>query len=192
MQYYVPLGQEVGISGTTLVVRPHGGVAPAIEMVRKVVVGMVPGARYVDAAALQDRVDPQIRSWRLGAAMFGVFAALAMIIAATGLYSVIGYLVAQRTHEFGVRIAVGATTGNIVGLVVRHGMRVVIAGLVVAMAAALALAERVEPQLFEESPRDPAVYAAASLTVLVVAVAALIIPAFRAARVDAARALRQE
>jgi predicted permease len=192
MQYYVPLGQEIGISGTTLLVRPRARVDAALERVRRTVAGLVPAARYVDVAALQDRVDPQIRSWRNGAALFGAFAALALIVAATGLYSVIGYLVTQRTREFGVRIAVGATRGNIVALVAGYGVRVVAIGLTAALFMAWALGGRIQSQLFEESPHDPVVYLVVALTMLLVASIALVVPAWRAARTDPAVALRQE
>jgi predicted permease len=192
MQYYVPLGQQPGASEATILVRPRGAPESAIDMVRQTVAGMAPGARYVDVAALQDRVDPQTRTWRLGAAMFGVFGLLAVIVAASGLYSVIGYLVTQRTREFGVRIAVGATTANIVGLVVRYGLSTVAAGLVMASAIALALGQKIGPQLFDESAYDPRVYAAVALLMLVVAAVALTMPAWRAASTDAAAALRQE
>jgi ABC-type antimicrobial peptide transport system permease subunit len=192
MQYYVPLGQEIGMSGITLVVRPRGGVAPALELVRRMVSGMVPSARYVDVAALQDRVDSQIRPWRLGAAMFGVFAALALVVAAAGLYGVVGYAVAQRTREFGVRVAVGATTRDIIRLVLGYGMRVVVAGTVLAAGIGLLFAGKIGPQLFDESPRDPTVYVAVALVMIIVAGAALLTPAVRASSVDPAVALRQE
>jgi predicted permease len=192
MQYYVPIGQEIGISGTTLLVRPRGAVAPAIEIVRRTLAGLAPAARYVDVAPLQDRVDPQIRTWRVGAALFGAFAALAVIVAATGLYSVIGYLVTQRKREFGVRIAIGATPRNIVALVAGYGLRVVLVGLSAALFVAWALGGRIAPQLFDESPHDPVVYVGVSLTMIVVAMTALVAPAWRAARTDPASALRQE
>ena len=192
MQYYVPLGQEVGISGTTVVARVRGPATPAIDVVRRVMGGLVPGARYVDVAMLQDRVDPQIRPWRLGASMFGIFAALALIVASTGLYSVIAYLVAQRTREFGIRLAVGATASQIVHLVVGYGMRTVLAGAIASGLIAAALGSRLAPQLFEESPRDPVVYGAVALVMIAVAVAALLAPALRASGTDPAVALRQE
>src|SRR6185437_4190942 len=158
MQYYVPLGQEIGIAGTNIVVRPRGAMAPAVDRVHRTLAGLLPGARYIDVAALQDSVDPQIRPWRLGAAMFGVFGLLALLVASGGLYSVIAYLVAQRTREFGIRLAVGATATDILRLVLSYGLRVSIAGTATAAAIALALASRIAPQLFNESPRDPAVY----------------------------------
>lgn len=192
MQYYVPIGQEVGISGTTILARPRGAAPPVIDVVRQVVGGMVPGARYVDAALLQDRVDPQIRPWRLGAAMFGAFALLALIVAATGLYSVIAYLVAQRRREFGIRLAVGATSGRIVTLVVSYGIRIVLEGVIVATLAALALSSRIAPQLFQVSPRDPVVYGVVALVMMVVATLAMIAPAWHASTTDPAAALRQE
>jgi predicted permease len=192
MQYYVPLGQEIGMSGATVVARARGDAARAIDVVRQVVGGLVPGARYVDAALLQDRIDPQIRPWRLGSSMFGVFAALALIVAATGLYSVIAYVVTQRTHEFGIRLALGATGAQIVGLVLAYGMRAVLAGTVVSGMIAAALGSRLAPQLFDVSPRDPVVYGAVALVMIGVAAVALVVPAVRASGTDPAVALRQE
>ncbi len=192
MQYYVPLGQETGISGTAVVARVRGAAGPAIDVVRRVTGGLVPGARYVDAALLQDRVDPQIRPWRLGASMFGVFAALALIVGATGLYSVIAYLVAQRTREFGIRLAVGATASQILRLVIGYGVRTVLAGTVVSGLIAAALASRLAAQLFDESPRDPVVYGGVALLMIAVAVVALLAPAIRASGTDPAVALREE
>jgi ABC-type antimicrobial peptide transport system permease subunit len=124
--------------------------------------------------------------------LFGAFAALALIVAATGLYSVIGYLVTQRTREFGVRIAVGATPGNIVALVAGYGVRVVAIGLTAALFMVWALGGRIQSQLLEESPHDPVVYLVVALTMLLVASIALVVPAWRAARTDPAVALRQE
>ena len=193
MQYYVPLGQENGgMSGTTIVVRPRGAIGPAVDAVRRTVAGMVPGARYIDAAPLQDRVDPQIRPWRLGAAMFGVFAMLALIVSATGLYSVIAYLAAQRTREFGIRLAVGATASSIIRMVLAYGLRVAFAGGAIATVLAFVVGSRIEPQLFDESPRDPAVYGLVLLVMACVTVAALVAPALRASSTDPAVALRQE
>jgi predicted permease len=192
MQYYVPLGQEIGVSGTTIVVRPRGAIGPAVDAVRRTVAGMVPGARYIDAAPLQDRVDPQIRPWRLGAAMFGVFAMLALIVSATGLYSVIAYLAAQRTREFGIRLAVGATASSIIRMVLAYGLRVAFAGGAIATVLAFVVGSRIEPQLFDESPRDPAVYGWVLLVMACVTVAALVAPALRASSTDPAVALRQE
>ena len=124
--------------------------------------------------------------------MFGLFALLALLVAAAGLYSVVAYLVAQRTHEFGIRLAVGATASNILGLVLVHGIRVAIAGSVAATAIALVLGGFIAPQLFDVSPRDPVVYVLAMAVMAGAALAALLSPAVRAAGTDPAVALRRE
>ena len=192
MQYYIPLGQEIGMSGVTIVARPRGAIGPAADRVHRILAGLIPGARYIDVAALQDSVDPQIRPWRLGAAMFGLFAMLALIVAAAGLYSVIAYLVAQRTREFGIRLAVGATARNILSLVLTQGVRIAVAGGIAATAISLALGSLIAPQLFDESPRDPAVYLLVMLVLGCVGIVALLVPAIRASSTSPALALRQE
>ena len=151
-----------------------------------------PGLGYVIVRLLQDLVNPQIRPWRLGATMFGVFGALAMIVAAIGLYSVISYLVTQRTHELGVRIALGARVGNIVALVVRHGVGLAVAGVLIGIVLAFSAARWIEPLLFETSPRDPLVYGTVVLVLVLVSLAASAIPAWRASRTDPIEALRTE
>ena len=85
MQCYLPLGQEAGISGITLLARPRQRVGRAIAVLRRTLAALAPGARFIDVAPLQDLVDGQIRPWRLGAAMFGLFGALALLVAALGL-----------------------------------------------------------------------------------------------------------
>ncbi|HWH51333.1 MAG TPA: ADOP family duplicated permease, partial [Gemmatimonadaceae bacterium] len=192
MQYYVPLGQEMATSDPTVLVRPRGPARAALEVVRRTIASAAPGARYVDVDVMQHAIEREIRPWRLGASMFGVFAMLALIVAAAGLYSVISYVVAERTREFGVRVAIGATTMSIVGLVLRGGLRFVALGIVVATGIALTFAGRIGPDLFDVSPRDPTVYAGVGALMLVVASAALVIPALRASRVDPARTLREE
>jgi len=192
MQYYVPLGQEIGMSGVAIVARPRGAIEPAVEQIHRTLAALIPEARYIDVAALQDRVDPQIRPWRLGAAMFGLFAMLALLVAAAGLYSVIAYLVAQRTREFGIRLAVGATASNILSLVLIQGLRIAVAGGITATAISLLLGRLIAPQLFDESPRDQAVYATVILVMTFVAIVALLAPALRASATPPAVALRQE
>ena len=115
---------------------------------------------------------------------------LAVILAALGLYSVMAYGVTQRTHEVGVRMALGARGADVVRLVVSDGLRFVALGLLLGSAISLVAGPWVAPLLFEESPRDPVVFGAVALTLFVTALAAGSIPAARAVRVDPRTALQ--
>jgi ABC-type antimicrobial peptide transport system permease subunit len=137
-------------------------------------------------------IGREVRSWQVGATMFVVFGLLALTLAAVGLYSVIAYTVVQRTHEMGVRIALGAQVRDVVSLVVGQGLRHGVAGIIIGCAISIGAARWVKPLLFDESPRDPAIYALVIAMLLAVAVAASLIPARRAARVDPNVALRSE
>ena len=150
----------------------------------------MPGASYVTVTPFEEVIGGQTRSWKVGATMFGAFGALALLLAAVGLYSVIAYNVAQRTHELGVRIAMGARPRNVLALVVGQGVRLAIVGIVIGAAIAFSGARWLKPLLFQESARDPAVYALVAVVLLVVAVVASYVPALRAARVDPNVALR--
>ena len=124
--------------------------------------------------------------------MFVAFGALALVLAAIGLYSVIAYGVAQRTREIGVRIALGAGVGDVVRLVIEEGMRFAGSGIVLGAAMALWASKWVGPMLFSVSPRDPAVYAVVALALLVAAALASAVPSLRAARVDPNVALKTD
>lgn len=124
--------------------------------------------------------------------LFLVFGGLALAVAAVGLYGVVSYDTAQRSHELGVRAALGARRAALVRLVVRDGVVYAVLGAAIGLALALALGTRIESLLFDVSPRDPFLLGAAVAVMLVVAIAASAIPAARAARADPAKALRSE
>lgn len=192
IQIYIPFGQESGISGTALLVRPRPGVPGAALTLRRLIMQVMPDARFIDVAAMQDRVDPQIRPWRLGAAMFGLFGCLALLVAAAGLYSVVSYVASERTHEIGVRIAIGAQTSDILGSMLAHGLKVAAAGGALGFILSIWAAQALAPRLFDESPYDPVVYGGVAVTILFVSLSASFVPALRAARVDPVTALRAE
>jgi predicted permease len=192
MQYYVPFGQERGIGGTTLLVRPRRDARSAIAAMREEMRAVDPTLGYIDVATLQERIDPQVRPWRLGATMFGIFGALALLVAAVGLYSVMSYTAAQRNHEMGVRMALGAEVIDILRLILRSGMWTAVAGVAIGSLIALAGGRFVEPLLFETSARDGTVFGAVALCLLAVALVASVVPAWRATRVDPVVALRAE
>jgi ABC-type antimicrobial peptide transport system permease subunit len=124
--------------------------------------------------------------------MFGIFAGLALLVAAVGLYSVVAYEVAQRTREMGIRIALGAASRDVLALVVRDGVAPAVAGVVLGLGLALAASGAIASLLFDTSPRDPLVLGACAAVLLVVALLASVIPARRATRVDPMEALRAE
>ena len=140
------------------------------------------------AAALADSIVPE----RLMTSLLFAFAAVALVMAAAGLYGVIACTVAQRTQEIGVRMALGAEPGVVVRLVAAEGLRLTAAGMVAGTLAAVVVSRALRGMLFDVSPADPATYAAVLLLFAATACAALIIPARRALAVDPLAALRAE
>jgi predicted permease len=193
MQYYVPLGQENGFSGTVLLVRPARSDPASIEgSVRSALIAMDANLPYVQMQSLQQAIDPQIRPWKLGASVFGFAGLLALLVAAVGLYSLLSYLVAQRTQEIGVRIALGARAGRLVGLVLRESLAMTLLGVAIGGAFALVGGRYLRSLLFDASPTDPAVYATVAASMVGVAIVASVLPAWRANHVDPIEALRAE
>lgn len=192
MQYYVPFGQESGIGGTYILVRSVASPSAIAEPVRRLLSTAVPGAPYITTQVLEDAITPQYRSFDLGAAIFSLCGLLALVVAAVGLYSVMSYLVAQRRHEFGVRIALGARSTDMRRLVLGGGLTVAVAGVALGIGGALAAGRFLQPLLFETSAHDPLVYTIVGLTLVVIAALASLGPALRAERVDPLDALRTE
>ncbi len=192
-QFYIPLEHAPSYAQpSTLFVRVTGDPTVLAGTLRRKLQAAVPNLPYVSVEPFSEQVSPQTRSWRLGATMFGAFGTLALVLAAVGLYGVLAYDVSQRMHEMGVRIALGARSSDVSRLVVADGLRVVGLGLVVGFAIALLAGRLVAPLLFQTSPREPTVFGVVGLVVLMVAVAATLVPAWRAARVDPVAALRGE
>jgi predicted permease len=191
LHYYMPIAQfhpeQAG-----LFVRTRGPASAAVEEVRRTLQSMMPGPSYVTVTPMTIIIAPMIQSWKIGATMFAVFGALALVLAAIGLYSVIAYNVTQRTHEMGVRVALGAQARDVISLVVREGLRIVIPGVALGAIVSLIAGKWVAPLLFEVSPKDPPVLVAVIVTLLGVAVMASWLPAQRASRVDPNEALRSD
>jgi ABC-type antimicrobial peptide transport system permease subunit len=195
LQYYVPLDQssDFGLSGDrTLFLRVSGDPERIVEPLRRQLQGMAPNLPWADVRSMDSALQPKIQPWRLGAAVLSVFGVLALLVAAVGLFGVLAYSVATRTHEFGVRGALGADRGNIVGLVLREAMIITVIGLGLGAAGALVLGRWAAPMLFDTSPRDPLVLGGVMVMMLATAVGAGLLPALRASRVDPASALRAD
>jgi putative ABC transport system permease protein len=190
--YYAPVDQFNPSGGNGLFLRMQGDPKRQQETVRKALQSQMPGQSYVTVTPLIDIIDGARRSWQLGATMFVAFGVLALLVAAIGLYGVIGYNVTQRMHELGVRVALGAQSKDILRLVVGQGMSFALAGVLLGGGLALFAGRWIEPLLFRQSPRDPLVYASVGVIMLLVALAASASPAARAARADPNTALRAE
>jgi putative ABC transport system permease protein len=144
----------------------------------------------VKLSSLDATVAESVADRRLLLTLVAAFAVLALLLAATGIYSVLSQAVAQRTSEIGIRMALGADAGTVVRLMVRSAMTSVVTGAVAGLAAAMAMARVLASFLFDVQRLDPAAFAAAAATLVVVALVAAYLPARRATRIDPLRALR--
>jgi len=190
--YYLPIEQLPGAGGFAVLIKMRGDAVRQQEAVRKALQAVMPGQSYVTVEPLREIVGEQRRSWELGATMFVAFGVLALLVAAVGLYGVIGYNVTQRMHELGVRVALGARARDILRLVVGQGLRFAVAGVALGCVLAFLAGRWLEPLLFHQSARDPVVYGTVGAVLLLVALAASAAPAARAAKADPNTALRAE
>jgi hypothetical protein len=175
----------------TILVRMGGpDVEEDLERVRRAMQAAMPGDGFVVVRALQAAVDNQRRGWLLGATLFASFGGLALVVAAVGMYGVIGYNVAQRTHELGVRIALGARGVDIMRLVVWQGLAFAAAGAVIGLVLAGVASFWIEPLLYGLSARDPLTYTTVGVIMALTGILASAVPALRAVRADPNRALR--
>jgi predicted permease len=186
--YYMPAAQWKPQQGG-LFVRARGDARLMLEPLRRALQREMPGTSFVTVKPLGDNVNAKMRSWIVGAKVFTAFGALALLLAAVGLYSVIAYNVTQRRHELGVRLALGASRARILRLVVTEGVYFASAGVVIGTVIALWAGKWIAPLLFKQSPRDPAVFALVTGVLIAVAIVAGFVPALRASRLDPKTAL---
>jgi putative ABC transport system permease protein len=163
-----------------------------VPVVRRAMQSVAPDLPYANVSPFTELYDPQVRPWRLGATMFSLFGGAALLLAVVGLYAVLAYSVSQRTHEIGVRLALGAQAGHVVRLVVTQGVRVALIGLAVGAVGAWVGGRFVRDQLFGVSAHDPLVFGVVAATLLAVAGLASWVPARRASRTDPLEALQAE
>jgi predicted permease len=186
---YVPLSQNYE-SGITLHLRVAGDPRSLIAPVRRTLAEIDPQLVLNRPRLLRDEFTRSMGDQRMMATMVGLFGFVALVLAAIGLYGMMAHLAGQRTTEIGIRLALGAKPSSIFGLMLKDGLRLVAIGSVLGLAGAVAGARYVENQLFGVTPGDPLTFVAVSFTLLAVAIAACLIPARRAMRVDPMRALR--
>jgi predicted permease len=190
-QVYSPVRQQMQ-NPMTFVVRSSLDPASAIAAARAEVQAVDRDLALTSVATLEQVVADAIGDHRFRAVLLAGFAGIALFLAALGIYGVLAYAVSQRTRELGIRLALGAKRQELFAMVVRQGMRPVIAGGVLGIAGAVASSAVVKSLLYGVAAVDPATYAVAVLTLVAVAVAACAIPARRAMRVDPMVALRED
>ena len=188
---YIPIGQEK-IYGVAVVVRTAGDPARVLPAVKAAIWSVNPEQRITaDAVTLERYMDRLIAQRRFNMAVLALFGVLGLVIAAVGIYGVMAYVVAQRTAEIGVRMALGATRGNVVAMVMRRAALLVGLGLAIGGAGAWYLSAGLTSFLFEIKPNDIGIFVAALSVLGVAALLATAFPARRAASVDPLIALRQ-
>lgn len=178
--------------GPALVVRISGPAAALTGSVRTALQALRPDLPFVAVEPVSEIIRPEILPYRLGATLFSLFGILAAILASVGLYGVLGYFVAERRSELGIRRALGATQGHALRLVIRQGILPVAAGLLVGLTAAFAGGRLIEALLFGVDARDPLAFALVPMLLLAVGLLASYLPGRRAARVEPMVALRTE
>lgn len=192
LQYYVPV-EHVQFGGVpTILVRPTPDASALVAPVRRALLEVDSTLAYLDIRTLRERIDPQLGPWRLGMTVFTLFGVLAALVAAAGLYSLPAYLVTMRTHEIGVRMALGATRARVGREVMRLTVVTAALGVVLGLLVALVAGRYLQDLLFHTSARNPAVMASVAVSMLVVACVAALVPALRASRIAPATALRSD
>jgi putative ABC transport system permease protein len=198
---YIPFLQMPGhISGPvvgvhlqmTFVLRTAGEPMSMLPVIRKVIAEMDRDRPLADPKTVEQYMAQQVEYPRYYSMLLGLFAAVALVLAAVGIYGVMAYAVAQRTREIGIRMALGAAQRDVLKLVVRQAIFLIVGGLALGLAGAAALTRYLSSELWEVTATDPVTFTAVSMLLVSVAVIACLVPAQRAIRVDPTIALRYE
>ena len=190
---YVPLGDPlVGLRSLQTVMRTSGGPLPDVSALRSAVDAVNPSVPLTTVKTMDDVLRDSMAQMAFTVTLLAVAAAAALALGMVGLYGVISYAVSQRTAEIGIRLALGASPGEVSALVLRQGLVVVAAGMAIGIAAAAAATQLMASLLYEISARDPGTFAASAAVLLTVSAVATYLPARRAAAIDPAQSLRRQ
>jgi putative ABC transport system permease protein len=191
MQAYVPQTQWTN-SLVQFVIRTSGDPQAVVNPVCREIWSVDKDQPIYRIATMGDLVSTSVAQRRFTLILIGFFAVIALLLAAVGIYGVMSQLVAQRTHEVGIRMALGAQTGDVLKLVIGEGMRLALIGLAIGLSASLALSRWLKDLLFAVEPTDPVTFSAIVFLLMVAALLACYLPARRAAKIDPLSALRHE
>ncbi|MFO7261683.1 MAG: ABC transporter permease [bacterium] len=189
---YYPFRHAAHYTTYALALRSAQSIGGITNPLRAILAELDPNVPLYDVQTMEGRIERSLGPRRLAMLALAGFAALAVVLAALGIYGVMRYTTGQRTHEIGIRIAIGAQRGDVVRLVLRQGMTIVAAGLGIGLAAALVLTRTMRAVLFGVGPHDPLTFIVATALLAGVALIAIWLPARRATRVDPITALRVE
>lgn len=181
-----------GVSNMALVIKTASDPLAATERVREAIRSMDPNLPVSEIRTMEQIVDTAFSEARFSTLLLGIFAGVALLLGAVGIYGVIAYMVNRRTNEIGIRMALGARTGDVRWLVVRQGAVLALIGIALGLGTALAMTRTLSSLLYEVSTTDPATFVGVALLLGAVALLASYLPARRATRVDAMAALRAE
>lgn len=189
--YFLPALQRPE-TFTNILVRSNAGPMSMVPLVRDALRAVDPDLPLLQPQTLETRIAQTVADRRLALVLLGAFAALALLLASLGVYSVMAHLVAFRTGEIGIRMALGASPGTVMRMVLGHSRRLTLVGIGLGIAGGFAVSQLMEQVLFEVDPADPVIYIAVSATLLLVAEFASWLPARRATRIDPVAALRMD
>src|SRR5215212_4043638 len=190
-EIYVPFAQA-RMNGVTLVVRTTSDPLALVRSIRNEVLAIDKNQPIYDVKTLAQRVDEAVAVSRSLMVLFAAFALLALVLGAVGIYGIVSYSVTQRTHEIGIRMALGARAANVLTLIMKNGLTLVLTGIVIGVGSAVGLTRFLSTLLFGIEPTDSVTFLVVSAVFFVIAMIAALIPAMRATRVDPLIALRDE
>jgi predicted permease len=195
-QSFIPLAQaddpSLAVPITSLAIRTSGSAERMVGAVRQAIQSSAADLPFVNLEPMEYLFADQVRPWKLGASLFGLFGALALLLGAVGVYGVLSYAMSQRTHELGVRMTLGAQREQLLAMVVGRGVRIALFGVGIGAGGALLAGKALASLVYGISPYDPLNLVIVGLIMVLVAALASLIPAYRVSRIDPMVALRTE
>jgi predicted permease len=179
-------------SFTTVVARSSLPADDVVRRIQQIVLSLDPTLPFFQAGSLEEHLNLPLMPARIAAIMLGAFGALAVILTATGIYGMLAYVISRRTREIGIRVAIGATNGNVLSLVLRRALLIIGCASAIGTALALAAGKFFTPVLYGVTAKDPETYVLALAVMTTIGLIACCVPARRALRIEAAVALREE